>query len=57
MFQKQFESHMVKKLCLVVFCVNNNNDVDVNYPQTMKCILCYNNQFFFVTLKFKQIKV
>lgn len=35
MFQKQFENHMVKKLCLVVFCVNNNKDVDVNYLQTM----------------------
>jgi len=50
MFQKQFESRMVKQLCLVVFNVNNKKDVDVNYPQTMRCIICYNNQVLFCNL-------
>ncbi len=56
MFQKQFENHMVKKLCLVVFCVNNNKDVDVNYLQTMWCILCYNNQVLFCNPKIQANK-
>jgi hypothetical protein len=56
MFRKQFESHMVKKICLVVFYMNNNKDVDVNYPQIMRCILCYNNQVLFCNPKIQTNK-
>jgi len=56
MFQKQFESRMVKQLCLVVFNVNNKKDVDVNYLQTMKCIICYNNQVLFCNPKIQANK-
>jgi hypothetical protein len=56
MFQKQFESRMVKQLCLVVFNVNNKKDVDVNYLQTMKCIICYNNQILFCNPKIQANK-
>jgi hypothetical protein len=37
------------------FCLINNKDVDVECPQIMRCIICYNNPIFFATLKFEQI--
>ncbi len=33
------------------FFWNNNKDVDVECPQIMRCIICYNNPIFFCNLK------
>jgi len=36
---------------LVVFCVNDNKDVDLKCPQTMKCIFCYSIPILFCNPK------
>jgi hypothetical protein len=33
------------------FCVNDNKDVDMKCPQTMRCIICYDNPILFCDLK------
>jgi hypothetical protein len=47
---------MVKKYMFSFFCMNNNKDVDVNYLQTMRCILSYNNQVLFCNPKIQTNK-
>jgi hypothetical protein len=43
------------KWCLFYY-VNDNKDVDVKCPQTMRYIFCSNSLVFLVTLKFKKKK-
>jgi hypothetical protein len=38
------------------FCVNDNEDVDMKCPQTMKCITCYNSQVLIHNLKIQTRK-
>jgi hypothetical protein len=45
-----WKSYGRNSLCWV-FCVNDNKDVDVKCPQTMRCILCYNSFVLFCNLK------
>jgi len=33
------------------FCVNDNKDVNVKCPQTMRCILCYSSPILFCNFK------
>jgi hypothetical protein len=54
-----FIVHFKIKFQVVFFflCVNDNKDVDVKCPQTMRCIFCSNSLVFLVTLILKQEKV
>ncbi len=47
---------MVEIFMLGFFCVNDNEDVDVKCPQTMRCITCYNNQVLVYNLKIQTRK-
>jgi hypothetical protein len=38
MLKEQFGSYIVE-----FFCVNDRKNVDVKYPQTMRCIFCYSS--------------
>jgi len=51
MFKEQFGTYMVKKIYVGLFYVNDNKNVDMKCPQTMKCILCYNNIIFICNLQ------
>jgi hypothetical protein len=41
---------------LEFFCVNDNEDVDVKCPQTMRCITCYNSQVLVYNFKIQERK-
>lgn len=45
---------MVKIFYVGIFCVNDNEDVDVKCPQTRDALLVTIVKFWFITLKFKQ---
>jgi hypothetical protein len=34
---------MRNELCWFIYCVNDNDDVDLKAPQIMHCIFCYNS--------------
>jgi hypothetical protein len=46
--------HVQRILYVGFFCVNDNNDVDMKCPQTMRCIICYDNPIYFVTYNLKK---
>ncbi len=46
-----WKSQSINFLRWIFFCVNDNKDVDVKCPQTMRCILCYNSSILFCNLK------
>ncbi len=46
-----WKSHSMNSLCWVFLCVNDNKDVDVKCPQTMRCIFCYNSPILFCNPK------
>jgi hypothetical protein len=56
MLKKQFRSHMVEIIDVGFLGVNDNKDVDVKCPQTMRCILCYSNLVLFCNLKIQTRK-
>jgi hypothetical protein len=46
-----WKSHGRNSLCWVFFGVNDNKDVNVKCPQTMRCILCYSSPILFCNFK------
>jgi hypothetical protein len=43
-------------LCWAFYCVNDNKEVNVIIPQTMRCILCHNNPILNVNPKMQARK-
>jgi hypothetical protein len=46
-----WKSDSINSLCWVFLCVNDNKDVDVKCPHTMRCIICYNSPILFCNPK------
>jgi hypothetical protein len=55
MFKKKLEITYKKALCWAIYYGDDNKDVDVSYPQTMQCILCYNNRILISNLEMATI--
>jgi hypothetical protein len=51
-----WKSHGRNSLRWVFFFVNDNKDVNVKGPQTMRCILCYSSPILFCNFKTQAIK-
>ncbi len=37
----KWKGHNRNATCWAFYCVNNNKEVDMKFPQNMKCIFCY----------------
>jgi len=49
--RNKWKGHNRNATCWTFYCLNNNKEVDVKFPQTMKCILCYTSLVLVSNLK------
>ncbi len=54
--RNKWKNHNKNAICLAFYCINNNKELTVEIPQTMRCIFCYNSPVLKYNIKIQTRK-